>query len=191
MVIISASVGFNAEAQFFLGLRSTPYGGVTNVDYNPAIADNPFKVDINLIGVAATVNNNYVGLSRNAIYHHSDFSDPNFQSDFLKERVNGLAKNAYVGLQVQGPLSFMFSFGKKENKNKNAIAFTWHTNFIFDADHVTENFARIAYYGAGPKADTVTHFLGLTRVPHSTSRRVSAICEACTNISQTSSPTRL
>jgi len=56
----------------------------------------------------------------------------------------------------------MFSFGKKENRNKNAIAFTYHSNFIFNADHVSKNLARIAYYGAGPKADTVTHFIGKT-----------------------------
>ncbi len=160
MVVISASLGFNAEAQFFLGLRSSPYGGVTNVDYNPAIADNRFLVDINLIGVAANVNNNYVGLSRQAIYHPSLFSDPNFQADNLKERINGLPKYAYFGAQIQGPLSFMFSFGKKENRNKNAIAFTYHSNFIFNADHVDENLARIAYYGVGPKADTITHFVG-------------------------------
>ena len=160
MVVISASIGFNADAQFFLGLRSSAYGGVTNVDYNPAIADNPFLVDVNLIAVAANVNNNYIGLSKNVIYHHSDFSDPNFQADYLKERVNGLAKNAYIGAQVTGPLSFMFSFGKKGNKNKNAIAFTYHTNFAMNIDHVTEVLARTAYYGVGPKADTVTHFLG-------------------------------
>jgi hypothetical protein len=160
IVVLTASVGFNAHAQFFLGLRSSPYSGVTNVDYNPAIADNRFLVDINLIGVAANVNNNYVGLSRQTIYHSSDFNDPNFQSDYLKERINGLPKRAFVGTQIQGPLSFMFSFGKKNNKNKNAIAFTWHTNFIFDADHVNQQFARIAYYGVGTKADTVTHFIG-------------------------------
>jgi hypothetical protein len=160
MFVISASVGLNVDAQFFLGLRSSQYGGVTDVDYNPAIADNPFIVDINLISVAAMVNNNYVGLSRDAIYHHTDFSDPNFQADYLKERINGLAKSAYVGAQIEGPLSFMFSFGRKGNKNKNAIAFTYHTNFIFNADHVTEELARIAYYGVGPKADSVTHFLG-------------------------------
>lgn len=160
MFAFSASVGFNAQGQFFLGLRSSSYGGVTNVDYNPAIADNHFMVDVNLIGIAANVNNNYIGLSRNSLFHRADFKDPDFQADYLKERVNGMPKYAFAGAQVQGPLSFMFSFGSKKNKNKNAIAFTWHTNFIFDADHVDQTFARIAYYGVGTRADTITHFLG-------------------------------
>jgi hypothetical protein len=54
----------------------------------------------------------------------------------------------------------LFSFGKRNNRNKNAIAFTYHANFIFNADHVNQTLARIAYYGAGSKAEAATGFLG-------------------------------
>ncbi|MDB5285040.1 MAG: OmpA/MotB domain protein [Bacteroidota bacterium] len=160
LLIVSIAAVPIARGQFFLGLRGSPYGGITNVDYNPAIADNRFIVDINLIGVAANVNNNYVGIDRKVIFNHSLFNDPNFQADHLHERVNGRDKSAYVGAQIQGPLSFMFSFGKKKDRFKNAIAFSWHTNVISNADNVTEILARSAYYGMGNQADAVTHFLG-------------------------------
>lgn len=151
---------FAARAQFFTGLRSSPYGGITNVNFNPAIADSRYIVDINLIGLAANVNNNYVGLDRRVIYHPSLFNSPDFQSQYLKERVNGLHKNAYAGLQVQGPLSFMVSFGPKKNPNLNAIGFSYHANFISNVDHVDETLARTAYYGLGQTANAITNYLG-------------------------------
>ena len=160
LFIVSASCIGTLHAQFFLGLRGSPYGGVTNVDYNPAIANSPFFIDINLFAAAATVNNNYIGMDRRAILHPSLFNDPNFQQDHLRERINGRNKNAYAGAQLTGPLSFMFSFGKKGNRNKNAVAFTYHANVIGNADNVNETLARIAYYGLGVNAQNATHFLG-------------------------------
>jgi outer membrane protein OmpA-like peptidoglycan-associated protein len=148
------------HAQFFLGMQSSAYGGVTTVDFNPAIADSRYIADINIIGLGLGVNNNYVGISRKDFFNHNLFNDPNFQADQLQERINGKDKNVYIGAQIQGPLSFMFSFGKKDNKNKNAIAVTYHVNSILNVDKVDETFARIAYYGVGTKADSLTHFLG-------------------------------
>ena len=133
LFIISASCIYNLQAQFFLGLRGSQYGGVTNVDYNPAIANSPFLVDINLIAAAATVNNNYIGVSRQALLHPYLFSSANFQQDFLHERINGRDKDAYAGAQLTGPLSFMFQFGRKGHKRQNAIAFTYHANIIANA----------------------------------------------------------
>src|SRR4051812_28748107 len=146
------------NAQFFQGLRSSPYGGVTNVNYNPAIADSRFIVDINLISFGTTISNNYVGVDRKVILK-KDYvnSNLNFQDNYLKERVNGKDKSAYLGTQIQGPLSFMCSWGKGENKNKNAFAFTYHLNSIFNADKIDETFARLAFYGVGYKADSILH----------------------------------
>ena len=94
------------------------------------------------------------------LLHGSIASDSNFQQDHLLERVNGKAKNIYVGAQVQGPLSFMCTFGKGKNKNKNAFAFSYHVNTIFNLNNVSEVLARSAYYGMGFKADSVTKFIG-------------------------------
>ncbi|MCW5907381.1 MAG: hypothetical protein KIS94_05955 [Chitinophagales bacterium] len=157
MVICLANA---ANAQFFIGMRGSAYGGITNVNYNPAIANSPYLVDVNLIGVAATVNNNYVGVHRKALLHPSNFSNPDFQNLYLHERVNGKDKRAYAGMQVQGPLSFMFSFGTNKNRSLNAIGFSYHANAVMNADNVTEVFARTAYHGLGYQANSITNYLG-------------------------------
>ncbi len=144
-------------AQFFQGLRSSPFGGVTNVPYNPAIADNRFIADVNLVNLAMNVNNNYVGVARKALFSKGAFSDSNFQDTYLKERLNGKQKYAYIGMQAQLPLSFMCSWGKKTNNN--AFAFTSHFNSITNLDNVDETFARIAYYGVGYKAENLLSFI--------------------------------
>jgi hypothetical protein len=148
------------NAQFFIGMRATNYGGITNANYNPAIANSPYVVDINLIGLAATVNNNYVGIDRRALLHPSYFNNADFQSLYMHERVNGREKAGYFGTQIQGPLSFMFSFGPKKKKNLNAIAFSYHANAVFNADNITEVFARTAYHGLGQQANAITGYLG-------------------------------
>jgi hypothetical protein len=148
------------QAQFFMGMRGSTYGGITNVNFNPAIANSPYLADINVIGAAATVNNNYVGVDRRTLTHPSLFSRQDFQTAFMHERVNGRDKRAYLGMQVQGPLSFMVSFGNKKNRNKNAIGFSYHANAVANVDNVTEVFARTAYYGLGAEANAITGYLG-------------------------------
>lgn len=160
MLCIALVCALGVRSQFFIGLRGSNYGGITNVNYNPAIANSPFMADINLIGVGATFNNNYVGMNRKPLFHPSLFSDANFHNNYLHERVNGRDKRAYFGAQVQGPLSFMFSFGNKKNRNKNAIGFSYHANAIFNADNVTEVFARTAYHGLGYQANAITNYMG-------------------------------
>lgn len=159
LVIAAIPVGI-VNAQFFTGLRTSPYGGITNINFNPAIADSRYMVDINLIAIGAGVNNNYIGVDRRVIFNPSLASDSNFQANYLRERVNGRDKRAYTGMQVQGPLSFMFSFGPKKSPNKNAIAFSYHANFVTNADNITEVLARTAYYGLGQQANSVTNYLG-------------------------------
>ncbi|HLP20851.1 MAG TPA: DUF5723 family protein, partial [Chitinophagales bacterium] len=159
-LVVVLLAGTAANAQFFMGLRGSNYGGITNVNYNPTIANSPFLVDINLIAVGATVNNNYVGVDRRPLLHPSLFNSANFREEYLHERVNGKDKQAYIGAQVQGPLSFMFSFGPKKKRKLNAIGFSYHANAVFNTDHVTEVFARTAYHGLGSEANAITNYLG-------------------------------
>ena len=159
MLVAVLLVGLRAQSQFFLPIRGSYYGGITNVNYNPAIANSPFLVDINVISAAATVNNNYVGVDHRALTHPSLFSQSDFQAAYMKERVNGKDKNGYIGMQIQGPLSFMFSFGPKKNRSKNAIGFSYHANAVLNADNITETFARTVYYGLGARANSITNYL--------------------------------
>ena len=160
ITLLVTCFALNAEAQFFTGLNGSAYAGITTVDFNPAIANSPLLVDINLIGVGAAANNNYIGVDRRVFFHPSLFNDPNFQSDHLEERLNGNVKSGYAGTTVQGPLSFMFSFGPKKHRNINAIAFSYHFNTTTNIDNVNQTLARITYFGLGNNAQAATHFLG-------------------------------
>ncbi len=151
----------NTPAQFYQGLRASAFGGVTNINYNPAISDNRFVVDVNMLGLGFNFSNNYVGITRDVFKKNSPVfsSDEDFQTAFLKERINGRDKNAYVGMQIQGPLSFMCSFGLPgEEKNMNAFGFSYHINSVVNASKFDETLARIAYLGAGYKADSILGF---------------------------------
>ena len=76
-----------AHAQFFTGLRSSPYGGITNVNWNPAIADSRFIADVNLFSAGVNVGNNYVGVDRNTFLKKGYVqSGVNFQDTYMKER---------------------------------------------------------------------------------------------------------
>ncbi|MCS6818532.1 MAG: DUF5723 family protein [Chitinophagales bacterium] len=148
-----------AAAQYFLGLRSSQFGGVTNVSFNPAIAGDRHRFDMTLFGVAANVGNNYIGIDPK-VGLRKDYvnSSLDFQETYLRERLNGRDKHAYVGAQVQGPLSFMFTFGKRKESHKNALAFTWNINAVVNADRISQKLARISYWGVGFKADSIDKF---------------------------------
>lgn len=157
-VIITCSSIFSFS-QYFLGLRASQYGGVTNVGFNPAIAGDRHRFDMTIIGLGTTLSNNYVGIDPKTFLKKNYInSDLNFQETYMRERVNGKKKNIYVGTQIQGPLSFMFTFGKKKENHKNALAFTWNINTVVNADNMSEKFARIAYWGVGYKSDSISHF---------------------------------
>jgi hypothetical protein len=145
-----------AKAQYNEVLRASNFGGVTNVNWNPAIADNRMKFDMNLITFGLGLTNNYVGVSNQAILKANSLTG-DFQTNYMKERLNGKSKNIQQYLQVQGPLSFMYSWGKNRS-NKNAIAVTWNINEVTNTSGVSEKLARISYYGLGYKADSLTGF---------------------------------
>ena len=104
VILLLLSLGLRAQVNEVL--KASQFGGVSNISYNPAIADNRFLVDINLLSAGFGLENNYVGLDPKTITHHDYFNDPNFQDRYLRERLNGNVKRAFVGMQVQGPLSF-------------------------------------------------------------------------------------
>lgn len=158
-LLVLVTAAYTLQAQYFTGLNASPYGGVTTVGFNPAIADNRFIADINLVNLGYNINNNYVGADRRLLTSQNAITDDewdNFQDRLLKERLNGRDKYATVNFQSQLPLSFMCSWGKK--KNNNALAFTYNLNHITNVDNINETFTRIAYYGLGFKADSILGF---------------------------------
>ena len=146
------------KAQYNRVLSASNFGGVSNVNYNPAIADNRMKFDMNLLSLGFDAGNNFVGVSSKPFRDRSLFESESFDQ-FLKERVNGKNKNGYVAFNTQLPLSFMVGWGKNKT-NKNAIAITSNFNSLTNVDNISETLARASYYGLGFKADSITGFNG-------------------------------
>ncbi len=76
------------------------------------------KFDLNLISVGLEVNNNYIGISNQPLLHRDFFKDDKFADKYLIERVNGNNKKAFIGMDAQIPLSFMFAWGKNRSNKK-------------------------------------------------------------------------
>ena len=153
LLFIAILFCFSAQAQF-LGIRASNFGGITNVNYNPAIADNRYKVDVNYFTFDATISNSYIGLKGKL----SDFK--NFSSDDnLSEHLNGKKKFGYASTTIQAPLSFLVSFGKNRSNNQ-AIAFSAHFNSVTNVDNLEEALARNLRWGWGQNAfDHIGNFV--------------------------------
>lgn len=159
LMVLAVATIFQAKAQY-LGIRASNFGGVTNVNYNPAIADSRYLVDVNLFTTDITASNSYLGLKGKLL----DFSD-NWDSDLnLSERLNGKKKFGYVSTNTQFPLSFLVGFGKNKSNNQ-AIAVTGHLNSVTNFDNLGEDLARNIRWGWGTDAyNTIGDF---TNKPHS------------------------
>ncbi|MDB5227191.1 MAG: hypothetical protein JWN78_1384, partial [Bacteroidota bacterium] len=143
--LISIAFFMPSKAQF-LGIRASNFGGITNVNYNPAIADNRYKVDINLFAIDMTTSNNYIGLKGKLLDFKNSFGDDN-----LSEHINGKAKFGYQSTTLQLPLSFLVAFGKNRSNNQ-AFAFSSHINSVTNVDHLEEALARNLRWGWGQNA---------------------------------------
>lgn len=132
-----------ATAQPHLGFHSDNYAGIYNLYFQPAdIVDSRYVFDMNLAGVDMMASNNYVGIRRQALFQDraTAFDDPDFQDNYLVERLNGRDKGIINRFEAMGPLSFMFNF-----REKNALAFGWRTRTYFNAVGIDEDLARQAY----------------------------------------------
>ena len=118
--------GIYAQAQDYLGFNQSNYAGVSGIYAQPAsIANGRDKFDMSLIGVSFYAYNNYVGVNKQAFcqpfgpgpggFHN--FSDPNFQKNFMTTNENSQNKKLFVGSRIAGP-SFLINID-----HKNAIAF--------------------------------------------------------------------
>lgn len=128
----------NANSQDFLGLQSSNYSGVTGAYVNAAnIVDNRFVVDIALVGLNTTINNNYLGLKRPVF----KLSDSLSRENRLRLVNNAHPKAFYMTNRVVLP-SFLISLNRK-----NAIAFNWSVRNYFNVDGISQDLADLVYSG--------------------------------------------
>ena len=74
------------KAQYNRVLSASNFGGVSNVNYNPAIADNRMKFDLNLLSLGFDAGNNYVGVSNKPFLDRSLFESESFDRHLLFRR---------------------------------------------------------------------------------------------------------
>ena len=126
------------KSQDYLGLQSSNYSGVTGALSNPAnIVDNRFLLDISLLGLNATADNNYIGLRHgNSLFSDTLWRDRN---STLNIQNNGKTKAVYVSNRLSLP-SFMVSLNQK-----NAIAFNWSVRNYVNVDGISQDLADLLY----------------------------------------------
>jgi outer membrane protein OmpA-like peptidoglycan-associated protein len=131
------------KAQNMLGFHTDNYSGIYSLDFNPAeIVDSRYKFHMNIFSVSSTVSNNYLGLKRKAFFVDTAFNDPNFDDNYIVEKLNGEEKSVYQNLEIGFLPSFMFTFGKDI---QHAIAFNYRLRTYANANGIDERTARQSY----------------------------------------------
>lgn len=168
LLFFIVSIFTNLKAQDFLGLQSSNYAGVVGAYSNPAnIVDNRFVVDVALVGFNLALDNNYIGVKREAARYKIQFTsakDPNNKADkglsinftdtswknndpsspgYFKNNFklvnNGKSKSVYLSNRIVLP-SFMISLNRK-----NAIAFNWSIRNYVNIDGISQDLVDLAY----------------------------------------------
>ena len=149
----------------FYGYMNSNYAGITGVALQPAsIVDSRYKFDASLFGVGFSLGNNYIGLKKEVIKNHPDYSligaykqlikndstqpdpfpyfnDDSLQWKYMIERLNSDRKSVFLNVNVQ-LLSFMFKIGPK-----SSFGFNWRVRTYFNVDGVEPNLAHQIWLG--------------------------------------------
>ncbi len=129
-----------------MGFHTDNYSGVYSLSFNPAeIVDSRYKFHFNVFSLSQTASNNYLGMRREALFgpgSDTAFADPNFDDNYVVERLNGRRKSVYQNMDIGLLPSFMFSFGKKTQRS---IAFNARVRTNVNAEGIDERTARQAF----------------------------------------------
>lgn len=129
-------LSFSANAQDWLGLGQMNYSGVTGLEINPAnIADNRYKLDVQLAGLTVGAYNNYFGVKRADWSDTSKTNSADFFTNYVEWRDDNDTKSAYVNNRIYMP-SFMFGIG-----DNMAAGFTWQLRTMVNVDGVSPELA--------------------------------------------------
>ncbi len=130
VVLLLVLPAISVFSQNYPGYNTGNFTGVNSVFFNPAnIADNPYKWDVNLISVNATIVNDYATVDTKNLFK-------SFNSDSLDKiinRKNGTNANLSLDFDAFGP-SFMFNLDKQ-----SSIAITTRARFMLNGDKIPNN----------------------------------------------------
>lgn len=140
-------MGFsNLYAQGNLGYHSDNYSGVHSLNFNPAeIVDSRYRFHMNIFSLDQTFSNNYLGVKGSALFSDRDtaFNDPEFNRNWVVERLNGRNKSVYQNLNLSVLPSFMLTFGKK---TQHAVGFNMRIRTTVNANGIDERTARQSWW---------------------------------------------
>jgi outer membrane protein OmpA-like peptidoglycan-associated protein len=135
--VLLLSLSNLATAQDYLGLATGNYAGINGIMLQPAnVADNRYKLDLNLVSTNFSFQNNYLGFTRNYFVNNrfsfKDFKNfQDFKDRVLTENVLPAGEKGYFNLQnrVQLPGSMLISTGKNSGI---ALNISSRTGIAFD-----------------------------------------------------------
>lgn len=135
-------------AQDMIGIRNSNYAGLQGLGMNPALIQNSrLDIDINLIGVGATIENDFLYLPKDSLKFFGiknvieKFGDKGYLDEFAMSNKDGLY-NASASLTVSG-LGGMFSI----DNYKHTIAITSQARVAVSASNVQGHAAKYAVEG--------------------------------------------
>ncbi len=141
-VLLLILLWYSGKSQYYLGYHSSDYAGIAGVNIQPAtIVDSRYRFDAVLIGWDFQFANNYIGIDRYALTNWGAFNDPDFMDKYLKEYLDGSAKNIYFSTQWHLP-SFMITLSEVD-----AIGFSGRFRTMLNIDDIDEPLARLIYSG--------------------------------------------
>ncbi len=142
LLILFSFSYIQVSGQDFLPFLNDNHAGITQITLQPAaIANSPFKADINVIGSNNDIRNDLVRFQTKGIWKIQElFEDPDWWNKYtFMEDPDGDPKNAFVNNQIIGP-GFMVSLDAKQS-----LAFTTRLRSMINIDNIHEPLARSIY----------------------------------------------
>ncbi len=144
-----------SNAQSWLGLANTNYGGTNSTYFNPSnAADNRYYIYVNLGAANMNLSNNYVELKTpypfnklaKSIVNGSNADSINgvkaFDNSYLLENINNKSKYINLSTELRGP-AIMIAWNRS-----NTISFGIRQRFALQINDLAEPLARLALNGA-------------------------------------------
>lgn len=127
----------NAEGQQ-LGIANSNYAGTNSLYTNPsAIADSRHKFFMNLFSTEFGATNNYLRYDAPVSLFKLIKNDMAFESEYIKENLNGKPKLVMAGAEFRGP-SVMVQLNSRQS-----FAFTTRVKGAVQANNLSEEVARL------------------------------------------------
>lgn len=123
-----------------IGIANSNYSPTSSVLLNPSsIGDSKVLWEVNLVGISAFVDNNYIFLPKNQFSLPSAIRDPASIPDPL-DKFTSSDKNGYLDASIHGP-SVVFNVGK------HAFGFNTQIRTVLDARNVPFNLSKFIFEG--------------------------------------------